>query len=128
MNEMKGKTCWAVTDKGRLDYLHREILSSHYMQDDPESGVIGEATQLHRETRQLGDNTGDNTKAYELVLQKGRNIMGMLGYRHGMGIRPGFDKDYGTTQSFDIVNSDGNPEAALNRVLRDLRKHDNKKC
>jgi len=98
------------------------------MQDDPESGVIGEATQLHRETRQLGDNTGDNTKAYELVLQKGRNIMGMLGYRHGMGIRPGFDKDYGTTQSFDIVNSDGNPETALNRVLRDLRKHDSKKC
>ena len=93
--------CYAVTNKGRFGYLRDDILS----------GESGEATELHRGVRQAWR----NTRAYELVFQVGKTIIGKVGYRTGRGF--GFDKSAGVCGAVETIGESETPDVVKNRVL-----------
>ena len=81
---VKPRRCLAITKKRRLNYLQeRALIQLAYM------GEPGEPELLHRGVR-----TSEGTKTYEVVMKKGKDVVGFVAHRDfPLYFLPGFTKN-----------------------------------
>ena len=110
--------CRAITKEKRLDYLEKR--ARNYLEGLPD--VEGDVALLHRGTR----DAWKTTMAYEVVMQRGNQVVGEMGYRSGLSILPGFDSESncGVCAEFTEIGENEAPEKAKDRILELLAAKD----